>query len=349
MRHACLVGLMCLLPVSVAAAPPTATSVTPPPSAASVTDLPAVVVTGSQPDPGLWKVTHNGHVMWILGVTTPLPKRMQWQSADVEQAIAGSQEVLESPTIKVKTNVGFFGKLLLLPSLLHARKNPDGATLQQRVSPDDYARWLVLKRKYIGRDHGIERWRPIFAALKLYRAALKARDLRFGGGVEKAVEHLAQKHRVTLTPVVWHVQINDPRAAIKQFTRNGLDDTTCFHRTMITLQQQLPVIAARANAWAIGDIAALRRLPLDGQRQACIDAVSETALARQTGIDTIAPGIEAIWLDAVDKAMRTNQQTFALLPMRELLKRTGPLTDLRALGYTVQSPHDLDLMGDRSP
>lgn len=300
-----------------------------------------VVVSGAQPGPGLWKVSRNGHVMWILGVISPLPKRMQWQSSEVEKAIAGSQQVLQSPTVKLKTDVGFFGKLFLLPSLFRARKIPDGGTLQQRVSAEDYARWLGLKRQYLGDDRGIERWRPIFAALQLTRKALRRHDLSMDGGIDKAVAQMASQHGVAVTKVAWTLQINNPRAAIKTFAGSALNGTTCFHRTVQTLEAQLPRIATRANAWATGDLDSLRRMPPDPALEACVAAITETGLAQQLGIDDLAARIESTWLDAVDLSMRTHAQTFAVMPMHQLLKRGGALDDLKALGYTVQAPDEV--------
>ena len=47
-------------------------------------DLLLILVTGQQPGPGLWKVTHpsagHDHVLWILGSYGPLPRKMQWRS-----------------------------------------------------------------------------------------------------------------------------------------------------------------------------------------------------------------------------------------------------------------------------
>ena len=144
-----------------------------PAPAGSVTQLEAVTVSGVQPGPGLWQVRRGDHVLWILATLSPLPEKMQWQTAEVEQAIAGSQVVLGAPTVKIDTKVGFFGKLFLLPSLFSARKNPDGAKLADLVSANDYAQWQAMKARYIGRDSGIERWRPLFAALELYSKAIK--------------------------------------------------------------------------------------------------------------------------------------------------------------------------------
>jgi hypothetical protein len=133
-------------------------------------DLEQVLVTGEQPGPGLWKVSKGDHVLWILGTSSPVPKRMQWHSNEVERAIAESQEVIGS--VQVKIDIGFFRGLLLLPSVLGARKNPEGKELQDVLPPDVYARWVALKRKYIGNDSGIEKFRPIFAAQRLYSKAI---------------------------------------------------------------------------------------------------------------------------------------------------------------------------------
>ena len=161
-----------------------------------VADLPAVVVSGVQPGPGLWKIAKGEHVMWVLGTLSPLPRGMQWQSHEVEQVIGASQQVLQAPAVKLKADVGFFGKLFLLPSAYGARKNADGRTLQQVLPPPVYARWQVLKQKYIGDDRGIERWRPLFAAQELYKKALKANGLSRSGGVGANVEALAKRYGV---------------------------------------------------------------------------------------------------------------------------------------------------------
>lgn len=313
-----------------------------PAPASSVTTLAQVNISGVQPGPGLWKVSRGDHVMWILGVTPLLPKNIQWQSAQVEQAIAGSQQVLEAPRIKFKTDMSFFGKLFLLPAIYSARKNPDGRTLQQIVPPADYARWLALKAKYIGNDSGIERWRPIFAALELGRKALKADGLSTSSNVTDRVRELAKQHQVPVIKVRYDVVVNRPRDALEAFAQAGPDDINCFDHTMTALMTQLPVIKARANAWATGDIQALRSIKTDDPMEACKEAVTEAGFARKLGLTDLPVWLKSTWLAAAMKALETNHQTFAVLPMDQILPYNGYLAVLKSNGYTVTPPDEGD-------
>lgn len=338
MRLATLV----LAPVMALAQTQPAPDDTAPAPASSITTLAEVNVSGVQPGPGLWKVSRGDHVMWILGVTPLLPKDIQWQSDQVEQAIAGSQQVLEAPRIKFKADIGFFGKLFLLPAIYSARKNPDGQTLQQIVPPADYARWLQLKARYIGDDSGIERWRPIFAALELGRKALKADGLSTGGAVTDSVRDIASKHHVPVIKVRYEVKVNRPRDALKAFDQAGPDDIACFHHTISALMTQLPVITARANAWAIGDVQALRSIKTENPMEACKEAVTEAGFAKKLGLDDLPVWLKSTWLSAALKALKTNQQTFAVLPMDQILPYNGYLALLKSNGYTVTPPADDD-------
>ncbi|MGH8212682.1 MAG: TraB/GumN family protein [Rhodanobacteraceae bacterium] len=332
--------LVCTGAFAQTGAPASSSSQPAPPS--SITTLETVNVTGMLPGPGLWKVSRDGHVLWVLGVIPSLPARMRWRSMEVEQAIAGSQEVIESPTVKVKLDTNFFGKLFLLPSAFSARKNPDGKTLQQVLPPAMYARWLMLKKQYLGDDNGIERWRPIFAALKLYREALKKSGLRSSGEVEDTVAGLAKQHGITPVSSDYTLEIREPRQAIHAFEAAGPDGVACFDRTLDSIEHDIPAMRARANAWATGDIEALRKLPDSHFRQVCTDAIAGAGFARQLGISGLPVKVQARWLSLARGALKTFPQSFAVLPMHELVDADGALAVLESQGYTVQSPEELE-------
>jgi hypothetical protein len=126
-----------------------------------------ILVTGMRPGPGLWKVSKGDHVLWVFGNYSPLPKNMEWRSHEVEKILAQSQEYLSPPS--AGASVGILKGLTLLPLAIGLKKNPDGAALRDVLPADLYARWLLLKRKYIGDDAGIERERPLFAAATLHQ------------------------------------------------------------------------------------------------------------------------------------------------------------------------------------
>lgn len=306
---------------------------------ADIVDLDTMVVSGVQPGPGLWKVTaRNGHVLWVLGTLSPLPRGMEWDSRRVGEAIAASQEVLLSPSVSVDTDAGFFGNLTLIPIALKARRNPDGKRLQDVVPAAQYARWQVLKARYIGGDRGIEQWRPVFAALELYGKAIEKSGMSGRGVVGPQVARLAKRQGLPTTNPVVKITIAEPRKALKEFSTTALDDGDCFARTLDRIETDLGTMRARANAWAIGDVQTLRELPFGNQFTACSAAFSSAALARKYGVADMAGQMEAKWLAAAEGALARNASTFATLPIAELLKPGGYLSRLEAKGYEVEAP-----------
>lgn len=304
--------------------------------------LQAITVTGVQPGPGLWKVSKGDHVMWVLGTLSPLPKHMQWRSGEVEQAIAHSQELLESPSAELKVDAGFFSKLALLPSVYGARKNPGGENLQQILPPEIFARWETAKQQYFGNDKSIEYWRPILVALKLYQKALDKAGLTNASDVTETVRKLASRHDVKRTSVKYQLVVEHPRDALDTIKQTNLHDVSCFNQTLDTVQRDMGALTTRANAWSTGDIQTLRGFALNDRHESCVIAVVNADFAEQLGLHDLPERIENAWLTAAQAALARNPQTFAVLPMEQVLKPDGFLAALKARGYTVQSPDELD-------
>ena len=299
-----------------------------------------VLVTGQQPGPGLWRVTHpaagHDHVLWILGSYGPLPKKMQWRSTELESVLGASQELIAPVSMNAK--VGPLGGLTLLPSLVGLRKNPNGERLQDLVPAELYARWLPLKQRYLGRDDDVEEWRPIFAAGALYDKAVKAHGFESYGVVWPTVEKLARKARVKVIEPEVAVKVDKPRAAIKEFKRASLDDVECFAKTIARLESDLELMKVRANAWATGDLARLRELAPVDNASACIAVVLNAQVMQDRGAaDWPARRAEA-WLSAVEQALARNASTVAVLWIDQILKPDGYVAQLRARGYIVEDP-----------
>jgi hypothetical protein len=308
----------------------------------AIVDMDTVVVSGRLPGPGMWKVSKGDHVLYLLGTLSPLPKRMEWIPDDVERTIASAQAVVDPPSLKLDSDIGFFRGVMLLPSLLKARRNPDGKTLQEMVPPRLYAQWTVLKARYIGSDRGVENWRPVFAAQELYEAAMKKSGLSQDDVVQKVVRAAAKAHDVPRIPSAVTYTVKNPKAAIREFNETALADTDCFAKTMARIDGDLENMRLRANAWAVGDIAALRDVPMEDQYAACTRAFTQTALAQKFGVTDIPKRIADAWLASADKALGENRVSFGTLPIPFLLREDGFLARLRAKGYTVVAPGDAD-------
>lgn len=301
-------------------------------------DLDTVVISGRYPGPGLWKVRNGEHTLWILGTQNPLPKRMEWDSANVERKVAAAQEVLMPPVLNMDADVGFFGRLALLPSLFKARKNPDGKTLEDVVPASQYARWQVLKQRYIGGDQGIEEWRPVFAALELYDKAITRSGMSQSLVVSDAVRKAAKRHKVKITTPTVKIKIANPKSALREFSSEALNDQDCFRRTLDSIEADLGTMAGRANAWAEGDVDTLRSLPSQNQFTVCSEVFTGTAFARRQGMNDMRSRLENEWLAAAEKALDQNTSTFAAVPISQLLQPDGLLQRLAAKGYMVEEP-----------
>lgn len=294
------------------------------------------LVEGEQPGPGLWKVSRDNHTLWVLGVLSPLPKQMQWRSHQVEETLKQSQEFITPPYTALK--MSFFNQLLLMPSLLTLENNPDGK-LEYVLPPDLYARWSVLKENYIGRDKGVEKKRPFFAAHELYEKAIDKSGLTGDGTlVWSVVEGIAKKNKIKKTSPGINSQIKQPRKAFGEFKKTSIADLECFAKTMERLESDLDAMRARSRAWAQGDIEALRRLPYPDHDKICSDAILNLSLFKEQGLGDVRAREKQLWLEAAEAAIANNESSFAILDMAELLKPDGYLAALQEKGYRLEAP-----------
>lgn len=280
-----------------------------------------VLVVGEHPGPSMWKVTHGENSLWILGTHSPLPQRLVWRSQDVEFAVSEAQQVLGHYSASFTMRGG----------------NPldvKGKSLRRLLSRRAYAQWQTLKRKYIGENDEIETALPVTAALVL-RSSGYARN-----GLANAETVLADLYR---TAKAYHVPVTNDHQVTKVIAGlpSGKDaerrGVAFLEATMQNLETDLKAARTRANAWAVGDIAALRAQALADTTTAQLYANSWPYL---DNADLVALTVETDtkWLNAADRALRTNRTTVATLPIFMLLRPDGLLAALRARGFEVIEP-----------
>jgi len=338
-RTACALALS-LLSLSALAQPDPAAPAQPAQDAAASPDAVAtqIVVSGKRPGPGLWKVSKGEHVMWVFGMYSPLPQKMEWDAGRVERLIAQSQEVLAPPGVNIGSD-SFFGTIAALPAMIGMKKNPDGATLHDMLPADVYARWQALKGKYIGKDEDVERYRPFFASEELMEAGLKKTGLARSTEVRKQIEKIANKNDVKVTNASVNISIDNPRRALNDFKQSRMEDTACFVKTLDRFESDIDAMRTRANAWANGNIAEIRNIDYAEREDACNNAVFNGSFAKNNAqMQNLPERREAAWLKAAEGALDKNKATFAMLAMSDIVGPKSYLALLQAKGYTVESP-----------
>lgn len=336
-RIACVLSLGLLSAAALAQTDPPSTPAEP---AAETAPAAQVLVSGKRPGPGLWKVSKDGHVMWVFGLYAPLPPKMEWDDGRVDHLIGQSQEVLAPPSTGV--GVGFWGglkALTALPSIIGMAKNPDGARLHDVLPADVYARWSVLKEKYIGADDGVERYRPFFAAQKLTDAGMKKSGLSGGLEVRAQIEGIAKKRGVTFTQTGYMANLDDPARVIRDFKDSQMEDMACFTKTLERFEGDIDAMRVRANAWANGNIAEIGKLDYAEREDACNDAVFNSPAAKKhPAFQNLREQRLESWMKAAEKSLANNPSTVAMLTMGDILGPKSYLAALQAKGYTVESP-----------
>ncbi|WP_046972101.1 TraB/GumN family protein [Dyella japonica] len=307
------------------------------PTSGAVPTLAPVVVTGVVPGPALWKVSKGDHVMWVLGLTSPVPKNMQWQSADVESRIAASQALLKLPSLEIGVHTSFY-RSSMMPSARELGQNPHQQSLRDVLAPEVYQHWLALKAKYLGDNHRVEYMRPILAGRELYEAALKRYGLVDDDGLEHVVYKAANHHGVASINTSYQLLLKDPGQAVRSLSDTSMNDQPCLGQVLDALDKGLAQTMARANAWATGDLATLRSILSQAQQDSCLSTLDGSQFAMVLGIGDIEGRVRKSWIDSAEHALDKDRQSFAVLPMHELLAPDGYLSALQADGYSVQAP-----------
>lgn len=304
--------------------------------AATEDALEEVVVSGDQPGPGMWKLLHEDHVLYVMGTMSPLPAKMRWRSAQVEAIVAGSQQIIGRVDVKADADVGLFKGIGLLRAALRARAIPDGKVLQDVLPPETFARWVAAKERYLRGKDKVERWRPMFAGGVLYEATQDKTGLG-GDVVWPVIARVAREHKVPIRSPVITVHIDDPAGLIRDFTATPMaDDIRCFESQLTRVERDLPRQARRANAWASGDIEALRADP-PGELETCLNALTSTPRIAKEFAEAMRRSRQE-WLLAAEGALLRNRQSFATLGMDEILRPDGLLAELAGRGYRLEPP-----------
>ena len=269
--------------------------------------------------------------MWVFGTVTPIPKRMEWDSAAVEYIISQAQSYLAAPQIHTSiTNP--FKAIGLLRRYTKIKKLPNKQTLEQVLSGELNAEFERLRAEYAPRNSAIRKLRPFFAAEKLMQEATGAVGLDDDAErIKQKLKKLVRRHDIPTMESVGEAPVLDFFSVLERLSLQA--EINCLDATLQSIEKDLNAAARRANAWANGSAVALRALDYPDVAGNCTQVIFERPEAAE-----LQGEVEDLWLENAEKALRNNAHTFADLPMRDIVHPDGLLARLQARGYEVTTP-----------
>jgi hypothetical protein len=285
----------------------------------AVEGIEEITVVGRFPGPPLWKVTSEGRVLWIFGELSPVPKGLDWDDRNARRVIERADAAIAAPRVKATT----WNPLRLFRLFRDAR----------RLSRLDGKETLadVLQARHLDPGERDERVRPAVAALRLYAAALEDIGLTTDTNIEERIGRLVRRSRVRESEPAVKTRPELVMAELHKVDRAS--EVACFATVLTTIETDLAEMKARADAWALGDVAALERFDYPDYQGECL-----TMLFTATGLKELRDELYAAWLLDAERSLTAHAVTFSVLPMRELVAADGLLAQLAARGYTVSAP-----------
>jgi hypothetical protein len=251
----------------------------------------------------------------------------------VEAALRQSQEVYFEASLDMHIDgAGEAGA-----AVFEALQNPDRKWLREILPFDLYGRFAALNRYYAGNNARLEMLRPFYAALELRKQALLRFQLDSDGRVHDQVAYLARRYGVPLRSLARELT---PRstALVANLRRVPPDaDVECARSQLMQLERELRDAVARANAWSVGDIAALRAdwaaTRQQDQKASCEALFQLLAPTGRAVRDTRDRGYTTL-----RQALRRNRSTVALVLLEEVFDPAGVVARFRSAGYQVEEP-----------
>jgi hypothetical protein len=217
-----------------------------------------------------------------------------------------------------------------------------------------YARWYLLEQKYGIRDADSERWRPQAAITNLYEAAYQDAGLSFENVIWPVINKTAKQHKVprVMANTVARVKFNTrgAKSLLKQAAEVTPAEIECFAQALDSLEPTLQQLRSRANAWALGDIEAIRELNAAPPVESCLNKLmnltyadldqetKDAVMQFQQPINDAARAANEQWLVNVEASLASNAVAFTFIHISELIRANGLLARLREKGYVVEEP-----------
>jgi uncharacterized protein YbaP (TraB family) len=268
---------------------------------------------GAQEKSFLWKVNAEKGSLYILGSIHFLKKENYPLKRSIEEAFNAAKNLLLEIDLK-SADPATVQRVTLEKGM-----NRDGATLQQKVSPETYD--LAEQRaKELGIDiRALSPFKPWLAALTMTALQLQRLGFDASFGVDR---HLADRGAKAgkvmngLETVDFQIGLIDqlPPRDQESMLRQSLKEMDLVDRSLERI----------VRSWSTGDIHSLEELLLSSMRD--YPQVHEKIIVDRN----------RRWLPQIEKALKRKESTLVVVGAAHLVGKDGILELLKARGYTLE-------------
>jgi hypothetical protein len=107
-------------------------------------EIEEVTIIGEAAGPGLWKVRNGDNTLYLLGTLSPLPKKLQWRSREVENVLSRAKQIIPARS-DVDADIGPIKAVQLYLQYRKLRGNSENQSLEAVLPPDVFGRFEALR------------------------------------------------------------------------------------------------------------------------------------------------------------------------------------------------------------
>ena len=278
-----------------------------------------VEVIGRLPGPAMWRVSTPNSQIWLLALPGGMPQGVKWNTARVAKARDGARELVLPPVATL--GIGDMVKLLLSSGRLVYL--PSGQTVRSDMSADLRARWEQAVQTVGEKPEHYDHFRPVVAAVALSQDVGKWAKLDPSGG-RFQVAVIAKLHKVKIRNLASYRVLD---------LAKGLAETPDdVSRACLSLAADAALTVKDdalkgAEAWARGDLAALRR-----SNDLAVQCNSAVPLVR------LRDRVAADWAKDLKAELAKPGKVMVAADLDNLTRKGGLLDQLKAEGLDVIGP-----------
>jgi uncharacterized protein YbaP (TraB family) len=293
---------------------------TPPPPAApdpNETLVSELVVVGRLPGPAWWRVVDADTTVYVLGVPSLAPRKMQWDRGVFERRLQGANVVV-LPFVNIRAKA-----LSSVTLAFNLARLKSGGPYENRLDPATRDRFVKVRTRLGYEAKHYSTANPLAAGVQL---AIDYRDRSDLTNMDpaKLVRYLAQLKRVKVIEKSY-----DLSGQLGGILKTPGDvGRLCFDEVLNQAEAGPGVTLAAAKAWAAGDVPGA----LENER------TYERCLAATSGGRAYDERMKADEVAAIKSALQAPGHAIVLVPLRPLLAQNGVLDRLHAQGFTVKTP-----------